>query len=109
MQVRLLGPVDVDVDGNLRPVRGTRRRALLAVLALHHGEVVGTAGLVEAVWGDQARTIAANTTQSHVSGLRRILGRRTAIVARPPGYVLDLGRDGTDIQVAERLIRTGEQ
>jgi hypothetical protein len=34
MQVRLLGPVDVVVDGEPRPVRGLRRKAILAVLAL---------------------------------------------------------------------------
>jgi hypothetical protein len=38
MQVRLLGPVDVLVDGAARPVRGLRRIALLAMLALHPGE-----------------------------------------------------------------------
>ena len=31
MQVRLLGPVDVVVDGEPRPVRGLRRKAILAV------------------------------------------------------------------------------
>jgi hypothetical protein len=28
-------------------------------------------------------------------------------VARQPGYVLDLGDDGTDVRVAERLVRHG--
>ena len=46
MQVRLLGPVDVLVDGEPRPVRGLRRKAVLAVLALHGGEVVSTDRLV---------------------------------------------------------------
>jgi DNA-binding SARP family transcriptional activator len=39
MQVRLLGPVDVVVDGVPRPVRGLRRKAVLAALALHAGRV----------------------------------------------------------------------
>jgi DNA-binding SARP family transcriptional activator/DNA-binding CsgD family transcriptional regulator len=109
VRVRLLGPVDIAVDGDVRPVRGGRSKAVLAVLALHHGQVVGTDRLIEAVWGEQAASVAANTLQSHVSYLRRLLRRPTAIVARPPGYLLELGDDGTDAQVAERLIRDGQR
>src|SRR5205823_4971308 len=31
----------------------------------------------------------------------------SAIRAMPPGYLLDLGDDGTDVQVAQRLLREG--
>lgn len=109
MQVRLLGPVDVVVAGEPRPVSGLRRKAVLAALALHSSEVVSTGRLVDVVWGETAPPSAATTLQNHVSYLRRILGAKTAIRARPPGYVLDLGEDGTDVQVAERLLRRGRQ
>ncbi|HEY7101495.1 MAG TPA: tetratricopeptide repeat protein [Mycobacteriales bacterium] len=105
MQVRLLGPVDVLVDGTARPVRGLRRIAVLAMLALHPGEIVSTDRLVDAVWGDDPPPTALNTVQSHVSHLRQVLGSRSAIGSRPPGYLLDIGAEGTDVQVAERLIR----
>jgi len=105
MQVRLLGPVDVIVDGQPRLVGGVRRTGILAVLALAAGEVVSTDRLSEAVWGGGPRP-AVNTLQSHVSALRRVLGG-DAITAVPPGYVLDLGSDGTDVQAAERLLRRG--
>jgi hypothetical protein len=52
MQVRLLGPVDVVVDGEPRPVPGLRRKAVLATLALQSGEIVSVSQLVETVWGD---------------------------------------------------------
>ncbi|WP_412543889.1 BTAD domain-containing putative transcriptional regulator [Longispora sp. K20-0274] len=104
MFVRLLGPVDV-VDGDeVVPVRGPRRRAVLATLALGRGTVVSTDRLVEAVWGAGAPPGAPVTLQSHVSYLRTVLGDRAAIVSRAPGYLLDLGDDGTDVAVAERLI-----
>jgi DNA-binding SARP family transcriptional activator/Tfp pilus assembly protein PilF len=109
MHVRLLGPVDVVVDGGSRPVHGLRRRAVLAALALHGGEIVSTSRLVDAVWGETAPPTALNTLQSHVSYLRNILGSKAAILARPPGYVLDLGGDHTDVQLAERLLRQGTQ
>ena len=49
-----------------------------------------------------------NTLQRHVSYRRAVLGK-SAILARPPGYLLDLGGDGTDVLVAERLLRQGTQ
>ena len=51
MQVRLLGPVDVMADEVSRPVRGLRRKAVLATLALHAGEIVSTNLSVDVVWG----------------------------------------------------------
>ena len=51
MQVRLLGPVDVMAGGKPRPVHGLRRKAVLAALALHGGEIVSTGRLVDVVWG----------------------------------------------------------
>jgi DNA-binding SARP family transcriptional activator len=103
-QVRLLGPVDVLVDGEAAPVAGARRKALLAALALHAGHTVSVDSLIDAVWSGDAPATAANTLQSHVSFLRGVLRSRPAIVAAPPGYRLDLGPDGTDLQVAQRLI-----
>src|SRR5256885_7780514 len=102
MRVRLLGPVEVAVDGIWRPVSGARRRALLAMLALCSGEVVDKDRLVAAVWGETSPP-AANTLQTQLSHLRRAFAM--AIEARAPGYMMELGVDGTDVLVAERLIR----
>jgi DNA-binding SARP family transcriptional activator/tetratricopeptide (TPR) repeat protein len=107
MQVRLLGPVDVMVDGEPRPVRGLRRKAVLAVLALQAGEVVSTDRLTDVVWGQAAPATAVNTLQSHMSYLRAVLGDKCAILAQAPGYLLDLCGDGTDVREAERLLTQG--
>ena len=107
MQVRLLGPVDVMVDGEPRPVRGLRRKAVLAVLALRAGEVVSTDRLADVVWGQAAPATAVNTLQSHMSYLRTVFGDKCAILAQAPGYLLDLCGDGTDVQEAERLLTQG--
>lgn len=109
MQVRLLGPVDVISDGKSRPVSGLRRKALLAALALHHGEVVSAGELMNVVWGEAAPPTAVATLGNHASYLRTILRSKAAIRALPPGYVLDLGDEGTDVQLAERLLRQGRQ
>ena len=109
VQVRLLGPVDVVVHGHPKQVHGLRRKAVLAVLALHGREIVSTGRLVEAVWGEAVPPTALNTLQSHVSYLRKVLGSKAAIVARPPGYVLDVGDEPTDVDLVERLLRRGRQ
>src|SRR2546421_12966882 len=107
MRIRLLGPVDIVVDGEPRMVSGLRRKAVLATLALHGGEVVSVSRLVDAVWGETAPSTVRNTLQSHVSYLRTLLGDKNAIVGRPPGYRLDGGDDGTDVWLAQRPLRPG--
>jgi DNA-binding SARP family transcriptional activator/tetratricopeptide (TPR) repeat protein len=107
MQVRLLGPVDVVVGGEARAVPGLRRKAVLAVLALQHGQIVSRARLAALSWGEPVPPNAGKTLQVHVSYLRGVLGGKTAIRARPPGYVLDLGEDGTDVLRAQRLLGQG--
>ncbi|HTJ33502.1 MAG TPA: BTAD domain-containing putative transcriptional regulator [Dactylosporangium sp.] len=109
MRVRLLGPIDVVVGDEPRPVQGLRRKAVLAVLGLHAGEVVSTGRLVELVWDGAPPPNAVNALQSHLSYLRRTLSDKAAVRSRPPGYVLDVGADGTDVAVAERLIAAGLQ
>src|SRR5262249_1403734 len=61
------------------------------------------------VWAGAPPATPLNTVQRHVSYLRRVLGSRDAIVARPPGYLLDPGRVDTDVVAAERLMGEGFQ
>ncbi|GAA2709198.1 BTAD domain-containing putative transcriptional regulator [Actinoplanes palleronii] len=104
MRVRVLGPVDIVVGGQTRPVSGSRRKAVLAMLALHRGEIVSTDRLADALWGDTPPATPLNTLQSHISHLRRLLGGRHTIVPQSPGYLLDPARVGTDVADVERLI-----
>ncbi len=64
---------------------------------------------MDVVWGGAPPRTAANTLQRHISYLRGALGSKASIRALPPGYVFDLGPDGTDVQVAERLLRQAAQ
>jgi DNA-binding SARP family transcriptional activator len=107
MQVRLLGPGDVTVDGQARVINGLHRTALVAALALRAGDVVSADLLTELIWDSRPPPGAGQTLQSHVSQLRRFLGEAAVIRLVPPGYVLDLPGDGTDVGVAQRLIREG--
>ncbi|MGN9913810.1 BTAD domain-containing putative transcriptional regulator [Phytohabitans sp. LJ34] len=93
----------------MRPISGLRRKGVLAVLALHAGSVVSVDQMVHAIWDEHPPATALNTLQNHVSHLRGVFGVRDAIVARSPGYMLQIGPDATDVGVAEVLIGQARQ
>jgi DNA-binding SARP family transcriptional activator len=103
--VRLLGPVGVQADGVARVVSGVRRKAVLAALAMHAGDTVRTERLIDIVWGEAPPATAANTLQSHISFLHRVLGAEIPVVTRSFGYVLAIAPDSVDALRADRLIR----
>ena len=109
VRVHVLGPVQVTGGEKQLPLSGARRKAVLAVLALNAGHVVSTGRLIDVVWGEHAPRTATNALQYHVSYLRRLIGAPDAIRTRGSGYLLNLGDDGVDAAVAERLIRHATQ
>jgi class 3 adenylate cyclase len=104
VEVRLLGPLEVDVDGRRLEVRRQKQRALLALLALRAGEVVPTDRLVDELWGDDPPKAAVGSLQNFVSELRKLLGV-DVLVTRSPGYVLAIERDAVDVHRFERMLR----
>jgi DNA-binding SARP family transcriptional activator len=108
VRVGLLGPVEVAVNGAALSVPGERRRTVLAVLALHAGELVSAERLIDIVWGEEVPRTAANTLQSHISFLRRTLGASVPIVSHSRGYLLDIAREAVDVVLAEHLIGAEE-
>ena len=91
-EVRILGPIDVVVDGRPRPIGSPQLRRLLAALAVHADEVVSVDRLVEIMWGDAASMHAPSTLAKLVYRLRAVLGADGAdggaLLTQPPGYVL---------------------
>src|SRR5215218_239577 len=100
MEIRVLGPVEAVVDGRVRPLPGGGERELLALLALSAGRVVAVPVLVDALWAEALPANPGNALQVRVSKLRRALAAAGApsavLVTRPPGYLLDVDRDGVD-------------
>src|SRR5258708_12138606 len=87
--VRLLGPLEVERDGQMLKLGGAKVRTLLADLALHLGETVSMDKLIDDLWGEQPPVSAQHAVEEYVSKLRKKLGK-AALVTQPPGYALAL-------------------
>jgi predicted ATPase/DNA-binding SARP family transcriptional activator len=87
LEIQLLGPFEVFVDGRPAEVTGPKRHGLLALLALRAGRMVSVDELVDALWGARTPAVPRNALQHHVSRLRTALSQES-IAAGPDGYAL---------------------
>ncbi|HZD71963.1 MAG TPA: BTAD domain-containing putative transcriptional regulator [Actinomycetes bacterium] len=101
LEIRLLGPLEVIARGCPVEVTGSKRRALVALLALRPGRVVAVDALAEVLWGPELPAAPRNAVQHHVARLRAALGPEV-IAAVPDGYAL---KDATvdTLRFQERL------
>ena len=106
IEFRILGPLEVELEGRLAPLGGTRQRAVLAILLLNRGEVVSMDRLVDELWGERSPDTATKTVQVYVSRLRKELGQ-DVVLTRGGGYVLDVGPEQVDAERFERLTADG--
>ncbi|HTJ34260.1 MAG TPA: BTAD domain-containing putative transcriptional regulator [Dactylosporangium sp.] len=105
MRYRLLGPLEVDVDGRRLEISAARDRILLVMLLLQPNRVVTLPRLVDAVWGDAAPATARAQLHTCVSRLRRQLPG--AIHTDTAGYRVLAGDDELDTLVFARLVADG--
>src|SRR5215510_6182895 len=105
LEVRLLGPIEVERGAEPVALGGQKPRTLLAVLALEPGRVVSVDRLVEALWPGDPPETAAHAVQVYVSQLRKTLG--PVIATRAPGYELELDPERVDVHRFARLTQEG--
>ena len=104
LRVDVLGPLVLRVRGADVDVVGTRRRALLALLALEGGRGLSTERLVDSLWPDDPPENAVQALYSHVHRLRRHLGPLADRLERQAnGYRLRLEPFELDADAARRL------
>ena len=110
LEVRVLGPLELIVDGGLVALPGARQRALLAILALNANTVVSADRLVDELWGGEPPTSGPTALQVAISRLRKALGPAGGrLETRPPGYVLRLRPDELDVDAFTRLVDEGRE
>lgn len=109
LEVAVLGPVAVRLDGAELPPGGARGRALLAMLACARGEVLSADALQDAVWGDDALSLSRGTLHVHVHNLRARLGPYGSCVESVgAGYRLSGGALVLDLDVVDDLVVRAE-
>lgn len=104
MEVRLLGPLDVRVEGCAVQFDGAKQRTLFTALALRAPEALTVDELVAAVWGDRPPGDGVQALQKQVSRLRHRLGDAAPVHRRAAGYALGVDRDAIDARRFEDLL-----
>lgn len=111
MDLRILGPLEVEVGGRLAQLGGPKQRAVLAILALDPGRTVSTTRIVDAIWGIDAPESAGKTLHVYISNLRKALepdrtrgSAPIVLLTRDPGYVLDVDPGSVDAVRLERAL-----
>jgi DNA-binding SARP family transcriptional activator/Tfp pilus assembly protein PilF len=111
MQFRMLGPLEVQVDGSWSGINAAKWRTVLAVLLLQPGEVVSTDRLISEAWPDKTPNRATNLISVYVHRLRRLIDDHDGkvLTTRPPGYQLLV--DAMDIDAGQfaQLAADGRQ
>ena len=88
LELRLLGEMQVRLDGAEVSVASGRQRLLLARLALAEGRFVPASQLIDEIWEDRPPGSATNALQVYISGLRKLLGP-AAVRTSGRAYALD--------------------
>jgi predicted ATPase/DNA-binding SARP family transcriptional activator len=104
MTVDLLGTLRLRVDGQAVDVPGSRRRALLAMLALAGERGLTTTRIIDSLWPEDTPDNAVQALYNHVSRLRGQLGPMAdRLERRDSGYRLRLEPYELDVDAVHRL------
>src|ERR1700733_10375426 len=103
MRFETLGPLSLWNNGEAVPLGGQKQRTLLAVLMLQRNEVVTRDHLVDALWGQRPPRSAAESLDTYVYRLRKLLGH-DRLKREAGGYLLRVEPGELDIDEFERLV-----
>jgi DNA-binding SARP family transcriptional activator/DNA-binding XRE family transcriptional regulator len=116
VRIDVLGPLAVWQEGSRLALGSVRQRAVLGLLALHHGIGLHRDGIVDALWGEQPPASAVAEVHGYISRIRRLLGAGrvrggagTLIVTVGASYRLETGADQLDLAVFRRRVRDARQ
>jgi DNA-binding SARP family transcriptional activator len=111
-EFRILGPLEISVDGRLLPLGSPKQRALLGLLLVQAGETVSRDRLIEELWGEAPPATVDSALHVYLSRLRRLLesaGAAGALVRERYGYRLLVETEQLDANRFERLAGEGSE
>jgi DNA-binding SARP family transcriptional activator len=108
LDIRVLGPLEVEGDSGRVTLGGQKQRALLGLLTLNVRRVVSTDRLLDELWGEHPPRTAATSLQNMVSQLRKTLGH-DRVDTCAPGYRLNAGPEETDLGRFDQLVRDARE
>src|SRR5258707_676882 len=94
LSYRLLGSLDVAVDGAPVTIKSARQRVILVTLLMAANHLVTVERLIDTVWDGEMPETARGQIQFCVSELRRRLG--DVIETKPGGYAIRVGSEQLD-------------
>src|SRR5919198_1571702 len=98
IELGVLGPIVVRVDGAAVPVGRGKLRTLLACLLLRLNRAVAVDDLVRQLWGEDPPADAKRVLQTYVTRLRQALGKAAPrLVTRAPGYLFEANESALDL------------
>jgi DNA-binding SARP family transcriptional activator/ABC-type transport system substrate-binding protein len=113
VEFRILGPVELGLEGRSVALGGPKQRAVLALLLLSANRVVSRDRLIQELWPDHPRGGADHALKLQISRLRKALSAiedgRPRLITRPPGYVLRVEPGELDLYRFEQLVAEARQ
>ncbi|MCB5912411.1 AfsR/SARP family transcriptional regulator [Streptomyces pinistramenti] len=118
MKIQVLGPLSAHVDGNSIVPSAGKPRQILALLALHPGQVIPVPTLMGEIWGPTPPPSALTTLQTYILQLRRRLsagmgpdaprGAKDVLATRHGGYLLQVAPGCVDVHHYEQAAACGQ-
>ncbi|MFC6017000.1 BTAD domain-containing putative transcriptional regulator [Plantactinospora solaniradicis] len=115
-ELRLFGPVELLVCGQVVDLGPPKRRTVFAALAVDAGRPVPVDTLVDRVWNDAPPAEARNTLYAHIVRIRRALaesgganGIPVRLKRRAGGYLLDVDPGQVDLHRFRHLTEQARQ
>jgi basic membrane lipoprotein Med (substrate-binding protein (PBP1-ABC) superfamily)/DNA-binding SARP family transcriptional activator len=110
VEVRLLGTIEVVLEGRQVDLGPRKQRALLCLLALHANRVVTTDRILEELWGDDAvgkenaLWVAISRLRSALEPARDGHGESAMLLTRDHGYLLQVDPHSIDLTRFEAMV-----
>lgn len=111
VDLRLLGPVELAVRGQVTEVGPPQRRTVLAALAVDAGRPVAVDVVIRRVWGASPPEEARRALYAHIARIRRVCEQTGGagedplrLVRRSGGYLLEARTEQVDVHRFRHLV-----